>query len=303
MQKKKSNFIYDFLLAGVSASIGKTATAPLERAKLLLQNQNTIDVIEKKYKGTFDCIYRLAKEEGFFSLWRGNTSNVIRYFPSQALNFAFKDTFKNMFPVYDPTKKFWKFLITNCISGGLAGALSMAICQPIDMARTRMATDNKDSNGKRKFKGSIDCLRKIYKVEGLKGVFRGTLISCVGIFPYRAMYFGVYDTLKTKFLHKDTNFFVKWLMAQSVTIAAGLCFYPLDTIRRRIMIESGKPAELKRYKNSFHCFYRIFKEEGYFGLYKGYGTNALRTLGSSVVLVLYDEFQKVCGLEARGKGK
>ena len=64
-----------------------------------------------------------------------------------------------------------------------------------------------------------------------------------------------------------------------------------------------KQVELKKYKNSWHCLYKIFKEEGYFGLYKGYGTNALRTLGSSVVLVLYDEFQKVCGLEARGKGK
>lgn len=303
MKNKKSNFLFDFFLAGISASIGKTATAPLERAKLLLQNQNTIDVIEKQYKGTFDCIIRLVKEEGFFSLWRGNTSNVIRYFPSQALNFAFKDTFKNLFPVYNSKTDFWKFLITNCVSGGLAGALSMAICQPIDMARTRLTTDNLDSQGRRKFKGSIDCLKKIYKAEGLKGIFKGTVISCVGIFPYRAAYFGIYDTIKTRFLKDNNNFLVKWFMAQSVTIGAGLCLYPLDTVRRRIMIESGKPAHLKKYKNSWHCLYKIFKEEGYFGLYKGYGTNALRTLGSSVVLVLYDEFQKVCGLEARGKGK
>ena len=269
----------------------------------LLQNQNSLDVIEKKYTGTFDCLKRLIKEEGFFSLWRGNTSNVIRYFPNQALNFAFKDTFKNILPVYDSKKNFWKFLLTNCISGGLAGALSMVICQPIDMARTRLSTDNLNSEGKRKFTGSIDCLKQIYTVEGLRGIFRGTLISCIGVFPYRAMYFGIYDTMKAKCLNKNSNFFIKWFMAQSVTLGAGLCLYPLDTVRRRIMIESGMPKELKKYKNSFQCGYRILKEEGFYGLYKGYGTNALRTLGSSVVLVLYDEFQKVFGLEARGKSK
>lgn len=301
MNIKTSNFLFDFFFAGISAAIGKTATAPLERAKLLLQNQNSIDVIEKKYTGTFNCIKRLIKEEGFFSLWRGNTSNVIRYFPNQALNFAFKDTFKNMLPVYDSNKHFVKSLLANCISGGLAGALSMAICQPIDMARTKLSTDNLNSEGKRKYSGSIDCLKKIYKVEGLRGIFRGTLISCIGVFPYRAIYFGVYDTIKDKCLNKNSNFFIKWFIAQSVTLGAGLCLYPLDTIRRRLMIESGMPKELKKYKNSFQCGYRIFKEEGLYGLYKGYGTNSLRTLGSSVVLVLYDEFQRVFGLEARGK--
>ena len=68
MKNKKSTFLFDFLLAGISAAIGKTSTAPLERAKLLLQNQNSLDVIEKKYTGTFDCLKRLIKEEGFFSL-------------------------------------------------------------------------------------------------------------------------------------------------------------------------------------------------------------------------------------------
>lgn len=34
---------------------------------------------------------------GFFSYWRGNLANVIRYFPTQALNFAFKDKYKQIF--------------------------------------------------------------------------------------------------------------------------------------------------------------------------------------------------------------
>lgn len=41
------------------------------------------------YKGIVDCFSRTYRDEGLVSLWRGNTANVIRYFPTQALNFAF----------------------------------------------------------------------------------------------------------------------------------------------------------------------------------------------------------------------
>ena len=302
-KKIKSNFFFDFLVAGISASVGKTFTAPIERTKLLLQNQQNLEVIEVKYKGTIDCLTRLVKEEGFLSLWKGNATNIIRYFPTQALNFAFKDTFRNIFPKYDSKKHFFKFLLTNCASGGLAATLSMLVCQPIEVVRTRLTTDNLNSKGNRKFKGAIDCFRKVYKVEGFRGIYNGCLISCIGIFPYRASYFGLYDTVKSKYLKDSNSFLFKWAVAQSITIFSGLCFYPLDTLRRRIMVESGKPAHLKKYKGSLDCFLTIYREEGYFALYKGYGTNIIRTLGSSAVLVLYDEFQKLLGIEPRGKAK
>ena len=51
------------------------------------------------YKGIGDCFVRTYKDEGLVSLWRGNTANVIRYFPTQALNFAFS---KSVFLI-DPT--------------------------------------------------------------------------------------------------------------------------------------------------------------------------------------------------------
>ena len=44
---------------------------------------------------------------------------VIRYFPTQAFNFAFKDTIKNMFPKANPKTDFWKFFAINMASGEL----------------------------------------------------------------------------------------------------------------------------------------------------------------------------------------
>jgi solute carrier family 25 (adenine nucleotide translocator) protein 4/5/6/31 len=55
-----------------------------------------------KYNGIGDCFSRVMSEQGVVALWRGNLANVIRYFPTQALNFAFKDTYNKIFNPYNP---------------------------------------------------------------------------------------------------------------------------------------------------------------------------------------------------------
>lgn len=73
--------------------------------------------------GIMNCFSRVAAEQGTLSFWRGNLANVIRYFPTQAFNFAFKDTIKNMFPKANPKTDFWKFFAINMASGEVfAGA-------------------------------------------------------------------------------------------------------------------------------------------------------------------------------------
>lgn len=138
-------FVHDFTAGGVSAAIAKTATAPIERVKLLIQTQDANPAIKTgevaRYTGIVDCFKRVYYEQGVLSFWRGNFTNVIRYFPTQAFNFAFKDTFKKVFPVYDPKKDWWRFVATNMASGGLAGAGSLMFVYPLDYARTRLAAD------------------------------------------------------------------------------------------------------------------------------------------------------------------
>ncbi|XP_037931546.1 ADP,ATP carrier protein-like [Teleopsis dalmanni] len=89
-------FLKDFAAGGISAAISKTVVAPIERVKLLLQVQAISKQIkpEDKYKGIVDCFIRIPKEQGVASFWRGNLANVLRYFPTQALNFAFKDKYQ-----------------------------------------------------------------------------------------------------------------------------------------------------------------------------------------------------------------
>uniref|UniRef100_A0A2I9LNT3 ADP/ATP translocase n=1 Tax=Centruroides hentzi TaxID=88313 RepID=A0A2I9LNT3_9SCOR len=289
------SFLKDFIAGGIAAAISKTAVAPIERVKLLLQVQHASKQIspDKHYKGLVDCFVRIPKEQGFLSYWRGNLANVIRYFPTQALNFAFKDKYKQIFlGGVDKRTQFWRYFLGNLASGGAAGATSLCFVYPLDFARTRLAADIGKAGAEREFSGLGNCLAKIFKHDGLIGLYRGFNVSVQGIIIYRAAYFGFFDTAKGMLPDpKKTPFVISWMIAQSVTTVAGIISYPFDTVRRRMMMQSGRAKEDRMYKNTIHCWGKIYKSEGGTAFFKGAFSNVLRGTGGALVLVLYDEIK------------
>jgi solute carrier family 25 (mitochondrial adenine nucleotide translocator), member 4/5/6/31 len=292
----------NFMAGGVSGAIAKTATAPIERVKLIIQTQDANPKIisgeVKRYNGIVDCFSRVAKEQGIGAFWRGNLTNIIRYFPTQAFNFAFKDTIKAMFPKADKNTEFGKFFMINMASGGLAGAGSLLIVYPLDYARTRLASDV--GSGKQQFSGLYDCLSKTVKTSGISGLYNGVGVSVVGIIPYRGVYFGLFDTLSGyNPYQKDQNAVIrassKFGCAQFSAISAGYASYPFDTVRRRLQMQSEKPKDQWVYSGTMDCFTKIMKNEGVGALFKGAGANALRTVGAALVLVMYSEITGAVG--------
>merc|ERR1712048_551711 len=290
-------FFADLAAGGVSGGISKTLVAPIERVKLLIQTQDANpDIISGKvprYTGAINCFSRVASEQGVASFWRGNMASVIRYFPTQAFNFAFKDTIKGFFPKYNPKTEFMPFFMTTLASGGLAGASSLLIVYPLDFARTRLAADV-GSGGKREFTGLVDCLTKTAGKGGPLALYQGFGVSVQGIIIYRGAYFGLYDTAKGAIFgdaEKDASIIAKWAVAQCVTTASGVISYPFDTVRRRLMMQAGK--EEKLYNGTLDCWGKILKNEGVGAFFKGAFSNILRGTGGALVLVLYDEIKKV----------
>jgi solute carrier family 25 (adenine nucleotide translocator) protein 4/5/6/31 len=285
----------DWAAGGTAAALSKTIVAPIERVKLLLQTQDSNPKIKSgevaRYTGIVNCFTRVSAEQGFWTLWRGNLANVVRYFPTQAFNFAFKDTFKDMFPAYNPKTQFWQFFGANMASGGLAGAASLLIVYPLDFARTRLAADV-GTGSQREFTGLIDCLGKVSKKSGVMALYQGFGVSVQGIIVYRGAYFGLYDTaLGVVFADpKKANFFAKWGIAQAVTAVAGVVSYPFDTVRRRMMMQAGGE---RQYTGTIDCWRKVAATEGMKGFFKGAWSNVIRGAGGAFVLVLYDEVQKL----------
>jgi len=291
-EKRKLGFFENFMLSGVAAAVSKTAAAPIERVKLLVQNQNEMikqGRLAEPYKGVVDCVQKTLKSEGVLPFWRGNLANVLRYFPTQALNFAFKDTIKATFKVAKDAPQYVKFG-TNIASGGLAGSLSLTLVYSLDFARTRLANDAKGKGGERQFNGLVDVYAKTLKSDGIQGLYRGFTISCVGIFIYRGMYFGLYDSLKPILLGADASVLMSFLLGWGVTIFSGLMSYPIDTVRRRMMMTSGSGV---KYKGSIDCAVQVIKNEGFMSLMKGAGANILRGVAGAGVLAGFDKFSAV----------
>jgi len=289
---KKLNFVENFMLAGVAAGVSKTAAAPIERIKLLVQNQDEMikqGRLDKPYNGVLDCLRRVLATEGVYPLWRGNLANVLRYFPTQALNFAFKDSIKAIFATPKDASAQRKFA-TNIASGGAAGTMSLLFVYSLDYARTRLANDNKSKTGTRQFNGLIDVYVKTLKSDGIQGLYRGFTISAVGIFIYRGMYFGLFDTLSPIIVGKDGNVGLSFLLGWAVTVTAGLMSYPIDTIRRRMMMTSGGGV---KYKGSIDCAVQIMKNEGFMSMMKGAGANILRGVAGAGVLAGFEKFQNL----------
>merc|ERR1711936_229939 len=279
--KKKLGFFENFMLSGVAAGVSKTAAAPIERVKLLVQNQDEMikqGRLDKPYGGVIDCVQRTLRTEGVLPFWRGNLANVLRYFPTQALNFAFKDTIKGIFKTPKDAPQWQKFG-TNILSGGVAGSMSLTFVYSLDYARTRLANDAKGKGGERQFNGLVDVYVKTLKSDGIQGLYRGFTISAVGIFVYRGMYFGIYDTLKPM------------LIGDGGSVVSGLMSCPIDTIRRRMMMTSGAGAV--KYKGSMDCFVQVTKNEGFMSLMKGAGANILRGVAGAGVLAGFDKFKEL----------
>jgi solute carrier family 25 (adenine nucleotide translocator) protein 4/5/6/31 len=288
-QGKQLSFIENFMLSGIAAAVSKTAAAPIERIKLLIQTQDALlkkGILDRRYNGIVDCAQRTLANEGVASFWRGNLANILRYFPTQALNFAFKDKIKSMFKASKNDTNLTKFS-KNIISGGVAGSISLLFVYSLDYARTRLANDAKSAKkgGERQYNGLIDLYKKTLATDGIAGLYRGFVISCVGIFIYRGMYFGLYDTLKPILLGPNSGFVISFCLGYLVTVTAGLMSYPIDTIRRRMMMTSG---EAVKYKGSVDCFFQILKGEGFMSLMNGAGANILRGIAGAGVLSGFD---------------
>jgi len=182
----------------------------------------------------------------------------------------------------------------NVGSGGAAGAASLLFVYSLDFARTRLASDAKSAKkaggvAERQFTGLIDVYRKTLASDGVAGLYRGFVVSCAGIIVYRGAYFGLYDTLKPLLLGKDAGLASSFLLGYGVTVTAGLLSYPVDTIRRRMMMTSG---EAVKYSGALDCTMQILRKEGVASFFKGAGANILRGIAGAGVLSGFDSLQK-----------
>jgi len=246
------------LIAALGSAVPKTVEAPVERMKLLLQNQKELikqGRLDRPYKGLVDCWRRTVSEQGNLSLWRGNFANILLQIPTIALTSTFHHLFRRMSPVNEQPS--FTRTTTNFLLGGLAGWSALSIAYPLDYAHTRLASDTTHIKGEKQFNGLLDLFKKTLATDGTQGLYRGFMIRSFATFMKSGLYFNLVEPTNSP--SNSSSFFLSWM-------AINVALYPVDTISRRMMMTSGIP---EKYNGSLDAFKRIVAAEGVSALYKG----------------------------------
>jgi len=304
--------IRDALAGAAAGAFAKSAVAPIERVKLLLQLQGSLEA-GAVGTGAWNVAKSVYREEGIIAFWRGNTPNVIRQGGAAALNFMLMDWYKlAIAPVMtwsltfpsnrtEEARKRRRALISSFLSGGLAGGTTTTVLYPVEFMRTRLAMDVGATRGERLYpRGMRDVFCSTLKADGIRGLYQGFGIAVAGVIIYRALHLGGYDAMKSEILHyrqhsrlenSSLSITERFAAAQAVSIVAGTMCYPIDSVRRRLMMQAGLPVQKRLYRNSLHCFKRVYVDEGVKGFFLGLGPNLLRSFGGALLLVGYDTFK------------
>mmetsp|Transcript_13246 Transcript_13246/g.26458 ORF Transcript_13246/g.26458 Transcript_13246/m.26458 type:complete len:359 (-) Transcript_13246:124-1200(-) len=302
--------------AGAAAgALAKTAVSPLERVKLLMQLRHS--VVEEgvaagsrnsAYSNAWETAGKVWREQGFLSFWRGNGANVVRQAGNAGLNFMLMDHYRSIIrPLnalssadghHSDRQHRRRNQISSFLSGGLAGGTATTVLYPIEFMRTRLAMDVGVGSTRTYPKGTMrEVFCSTLRTDGVGGLYRGYGVALSGVVIYRALHLGGYDAAKSELAAYSREgevmgFWTKFGVAQVVSLTAGTICYPIDSVRRRLMMQSGlPPGAERRYNNALGCFARIWKREGLRGFYLGIFPNMWRSVGGAVLLVAYDEFK------------
>ncbi|XP_052175554.1 calcium-dependent mitochondrial ATP-magnesium/phosphate carrier protein 3-like isoform X2 [Diospyros lotus] len=273
-----------YLLAGaVAGTVSRTATAPLDRLKVVMQVQTT-------HASVVSAIKSIWKEGGFLGFFRGNGLNVLKVAPESAIKFYAYETFKN---IIGAQGKDDIGTAGRLLAGGMAGAVAQTSIYPVDLVKTRLQTFACEGGKAPKLtKLSVD----IWVQEGPRAFYRGLFPSLLGIIPYSGIDFAAYEALKDmskRYFPQDTEPGpLVHLGCGMVSGAVGAtCVYPLQVIRTRLQAQRCNSPTA--YSGMSDVFRRTLQHEGWRGLYKGLIPNLLKVVPSaSITYIAYEAVKK-----------
>ncbi|CAI7865335.1 unnamed protein product [Closterium sp. NIES-53] len=311
------------IAGGVAGGVSRSAVAPLERMKILLQVQNAQHA---QYSGTWQGLKTIWREEGIRGLFRGNGTNCARIVPNSAVKFfAYEEAAHGLLWLAQQQSNDPNLELTPVLrlgAGATAGIIAMSATYPMDMVRGRLTVQSGRS-GEQRYKGMRHAAVTIVKEEGVRALYRGWLPSVIGVVPYVGLNFAVYETLKDQLgrmyaaQHPDNpemgelSVLTKLACGAVAGTLGQTVAYPLDVIRRRLQMvgwrdaasvvrADGTVAAAPQYTGMVDAFRKTVQMEGVRALYKGLVPNSVKVVPSiAIAFVTYEIMRDLLHVEIR----
>ncbi|KAG5046066.1 hypothetical protein JHK82_015447 [Glycine max] len=279
-----------FLAGGIAGGISRTATAPLDRLKVVLQ-------VQSEPASIMPAVTKIWKQDGLLGFFRGNGLNVVKVSPESAIKFYAFEMLKKVIGEAHSNKSDIG-TAGRLVAGGTAGAIAQAAIYPMDLIKTRLQTCPSEG-GKVPKLGTLTM--NIWVQEGPRAFYRGLVPSLLGMIPYAAIDLTAYDTMKDiskRYILQDSEPGpLVQLGCGTISGAVGAtCVYPLQVIRTRLQAQPSNTSDA--YKGMFDAFRRTFQLEGFIGFYKGLFPNLLKVVpAASITYVVYESLKKTLDLD------
>ena len=270
----------NLVCGGFAGVASRTVVSPLERLKILYQVQYmTGHGSSTKYRGVFDSLRLILREEGVRGFYKGNGANALRVFPYVGIQFAGFSQFQSMwFQFKGRAPGSTLSPLEKLLVGAASGVTSVLFTYPLDFVRGRLTAQGGATEVK--YNGISDALVKVTRSEGVTGLYRGISPTLLGVAPYVGVNFLVYESLKEICPSGDDGRpSAGWLaVCGGVAGTTGQTVaYPADLLRRRFQLQNLEDAAVKYRGGIFSAVSQIIRQEGVLGLYKGYLPNFVKT--------------------------
>lgn len=245
----------NFIIGGFAGGISRSITSPLEVIKVLQQNYpNTYGK-----QGIVHILKDTTKNNGFRSFFKGNLTNCLRIVPQNAIQLSAFNYFNNYLNNLYPNSK----RINSFNAGAAAGIISYTAIYPLELIRSKLSV-NIDGKA-RAYNNLSSALIQTYKNSGINGLYRGWVVSSIGMIPYQGITFLTYKYLNDKI---NTESSYKGLISGSFAgFAAVSVTYPFDVIKRKYHL-TGEMGN-KSYNSYYDIIKTTYKSHGIRGFYRG----------------------------------
>ncbi|XP_028395324.1 calcium-binding mitochondrial carrier protein Aralar2-like isoform X2 [Dendronephthya gigantea] len=273
--------LYRFVVGGIGGATGVTAVYPIDLVKTRMQNQRAVSAEERLYKNSFDCFFKVLRNEGFRGLYRGIIPQLIGVSPEKAIKLSTNDFVRDRLKAEDG----FLTLSAEIVAGGCAGASQVMFTNPIEIVKIRLQVAGESGQ-------KINAVQTVREL-GLKGLYKGARACFLRDIPFSAIYFPVYAHLKSSF--SDENGFTKWYNLLAAAAIAGcpaafLCT-PFDVIKTRLQVKARQGQE--SYRGVFDAASKIWRQEGGRAFWKGGPARVFRSSPQfGVTLLTYEIIQR-----------